>query len=204
MDNQQLSTLVNLLLTAKVGDGHIFTQKGWHDKHCARFMGTNLELISCKARLLGRSDKIYKLRQNPKAYGSKPVYYFQTKCSEEATRIKSLSYSSAIKEMGREELVVWYLDDGSFHKNKRFMHLYSNCLSEQETILLINKFSDLYGTPPRLRIDKKKDGRSFFYIYLGTELTKRFSRDVEKFLKEHDVSSLNYKIGKGESSTAIP
>jgi len=83
------------------------------------------------------------------------------------------------------------------------MHLYSNKLSESDSLLLIEKFTNLYGIAPKLRVDKKKDGRQFFYLCLNVELSKKFRAAVEKFGVKHKLFNLYYKAGLDQGSSTI-
>lgn len=97
-----------------------------------------------------------------------------------------------------------YLDDGSWHKNKQFMHLYCNTFNDSQLELLTAKLTLLLGISPRPRKDRKKDGRSYNYLYFSTDLSRVFGSFVESFVTANQIKSMYYKVGLwGDGSTTI-
>lgn len=192
--------LMHLLLTARLGDGS-FQDTANGEKSSVKFMGTDELWIRTKAELLDLSYKVRVRAQHKNAWGKKDIFHVQTAFSTEIKKLRELSTLEVLEAFDEEDLVIWYLDDGSFHKRKRFMHLYCNQLNQVEAEQLIKKFEGLYGIAPKLRTDKKKDGRSFFYIYLGTELTKVFGSSVKAFIHKYSLDTLLYKVGEDQGST---
>jgi len=106
-----------------------------------------------------------------------------------------MSNMDAIDLLTKKDLILWYLDDGSYHINKKTMHLYSNMFNKEESIKLIDKITNLFNIDPRLRIDRKKDGREFYYLYFRRKMVKVFRPTVEKFLRKNNIDDLLYKAG---------
>ena len=183
---------MNLILTAKFGDGCLHKNKTCKE-YKAYFSGTDLSWQEFKARSLQATGRI---SETPNlGWGSKPIYSFSTPPSEEATRVFNLSVEEAILELSVEDLVVWYLDDGSWHKKKHFMHLYSNKLTKDQTKLLADRIESLLGLRPAMREDRKKDGRVYNYLYFGVNLAKAFLPYVQSLLVNNKLCSLYYKVG---------
>jgi hypothetical protein len=128
--------------------------------------------------------------------GRRDIYSFSTKVAPEITEVYNLPLEDILANLTKENLVMWYLDDGSYHVRRHTMHLYCNMLTDEQVNLLIAQFSALYGIAPRRREDRKKDGRRFPYLYFPRELVEAFRLDVKRFLLHHKIKSLFYKIGE--------
>ena len=105
-----------------------------------------------------------------------------------------MSIDEILDSLDLHGLILYYLDDGSLHKRKHFMHIYCNCFNYDETehlIDIIYKFFPIKRCSHRF--DKKKDGRKFNYIYIPTAVAYEFSIVVYKFLVDNNISSLLYK-----------
>jgi hypothetical protein len=127
--------------------------------------------------------------------GKKTIYKFATRVHERLTEVSNASIEEVIEDLDRFDLALWFMDDGSWHKNKYIMHLYSNMLNDSQTDLLIAKVESLYGIAPRKRIDRKKDGREFFYLYFGRDLVKRFRPEFKETVINLEIPSMFYKFG---------
>jgi hypothetical protein len=95
------------------------------------------------------------------------------------------------------------MDDGSWHKTRNTMHLYSNMLNDAETDELITHIGDIYGIAPRARKDRKKDGRSFNYLYFPRDLVKRFRPEFKDYVMNYGLESMYYKFGGIDYKEAI-
>lgn len=120
---------------------------------------------------------------------------FRVNGSKRAYKYKIMSNMGAIDLLTKKDLILWYLDDGSYHINRKTMHLYSNMFNKEESLKLIDKITDLFNIDPRLRIDRKKDGREFYYLYFRRRMVKVFRPMVEDFLRENSINDLLYKAG---------
>ena len=93
------------------------------------------------------------------------IYTFATLVHEKITEVYHAKMTDILNNLTKKDLCFWYLDDGSYHKNRYTMHLYCNQLNESETEILISRIKYLYGIKPAKRYDRKKDKRSFIYLY---------------------------------------
>jgi hypothetical protein len=128
--------------------------------------------------------------------GRQDVYSFSTRVAPEITEVYNSSLESILTQLSKLDLIMWYLDDGSYHIKRHTMHLYCNMLTDAQIDLLLKRIESLYGIVPRKRQDKKKDGRNFPYLYFPRALVEVFRLDVEQFLLHHKLKSLFYKIGE--------
>jgi hypothetical protein len=187
---------------AKLGDGCIVKQT---KNASMMFMSTDLELLQLKRQLCVKEDIILgKLGTQKSGYGgTKTIHKFSTHVNKEITRVANASLSDLIISLNKEDLYLWYMDDGSWHKNRNTMHLYSNMLNDDETDELIAQIGDIYGIAPRPRKDRKKDGRSFNYLYFPRELVKRFRPEFKEYAMSYGLESMYYKFGGIDYREAI-
>jgi len=179
---------------ARLGDGRINPSKYVAS---VTFYSTDEKLLKHKERLLAEEDLDITVRKTQESGygGTKTIYVITSKSSEELLEVENAPINELIESLTKEDLYLWYLDDGSWHINRRTMHLYSNELNEEQSELLMDRIEELYGIKPRLRVDRKKDGRSFFYLYFPRDLVRIFRPEVEAYIKENGIDSMMYKVG---------
>lgn len=180
-----------IALNAKLGDGCIYRQ----GQACGMsFTSTCLDYITYKRDMLIELRPTPMRTQRSGYEGKKAIYTFSVRCTEEARACYDMSYSEAIQILQKQDLILWLLDDGSLHRKHGTLHLYSNMLNKDESELLISKIYELYPVAmPKLRIDRKKDGRFFYYLYLPRILAEVIQVDMENFLISKSITSLLYK-----------
>lgn len=185
---------------AKFGDGCLSIGKSSKNAR-ASFSGKNVQWISFKRDLFSTSE--YKIGKMGARYsGYKDTFSLVGFSIGADVRLTEAYYkptSEALSEMTKHDLLLWYIDDGSWHKVRHTMHLYSNMLNDEETDTLIKRIEYLYGIAPRKRVDRKKDGRSYLYLYFPRKLVEIFRYEVLDFLKTNELDTLLYKVG--ETST---
>lgn len=141
--------------------------------------------------------KVSKIKSKYSGYNNAYTGYgFRVGNSDEAFKYYEMSFKESIDLLTKEDLILWYLDDGSFHKKRKTMHLYSNMLNKEETLFLIDKIDKMFNIDPRLRIDKKKDGRQYYYLYFRRAMVKVFKPMVLDFLEENNIMDLMYKVDR--------
>lgn len=182
-----------IVLNAIVGDGCIVKQ---NNGSYLQFTSTSLDWITFK-RDLCKEFKPTNLRTQPSGYGGKKtIYVFSTPQHDSISKSENFTIEECIEMLTKTDLIMWYLDDGTYHQKKHFMHLYCNMFTEEQSELLADKIFSLYPVKrPSLRWDKKKDGRKYPYLYIPVKTSNEFKIDVENFLKENDIQSLFYKVG---------
>lgn len=166
------------------------------------FMSTDKQSLDLKKSMFektyGHSDKIY-WSNGVSGYGGKKKIYrlhLPSIPNNELPEISSKDTKERIlKSITEMDLFLWYLDDGSWHKTKNTMHLYSNMLDERESRMLIGRIEDMYGIAPRLRVDRKKDGRSFYYLYFPRKLVNILHPIFKSYITSFNLTDSYYKVG---------
>jgi LAGLIDADG DNA endonuclease family len=179
---------------ARLGDGCISRSS---KNANISFMSTDLDVLKLKKRMCEEEGFICRDFGTQKSGygGTKTIYNFQTRVHEKITQVCDASMADLIKTIDKEDLFLWLVDDGSWHKNQNLFHLYCNMLNDDEANLLIEQIYKLYGVRPRLRKDRKKDGRQFNYLYFPRQLTILVRPEFKKFLIEKGLHSMMYKVG---------
>lgn len=178
----------------KLGDGCIIKP---YKNASMSFTSTDLNIIHLK-RTMCESEGITfgEVGTQKSGYGgTKTIYKFNTHVDEKITKVADASLSELIQTLDKEDLFLWYIDDGSWHKNRNTMHLYSNMLNDAETDELITRISDIYGIAPRPRKDRKRDGRAFNYLYFPRDLVKRFRPEFKDYAMSYSLETMYYKFG---------
>ena len=183
--------LERLALNAKLGDGCIAPQGASYGMN---FVSTSLDYLLYK-QLLGVKAGASRIRTQKSGYsGKKVIYVFNVHNTVEAAAAHKMSYTEAIADLDSLDLIMWILDDGSVHKRAGTIHLYSNMLSDIESLHLAEKIFQMYPVAkPSVRVDRKKDGRKFNYIYIPRLTAEAIQKDMEIFLNNNGIQSLLYK-----------
>ena len=189
-------TLSKMAINARLGDGCIGGSKTAY----VSFISTDKSLLQHKERLLiseGYNGIVWGTQKSGyEGKGErKTIYTIRSKAHEKVNEVRDAPIEYVLSNLSEEDLILWYLDDGSWHVNVDTMHLYSNMLDAEQTQILIDKVKQLYGVAPRIQIDRKHDGRSFYYLYFPRELVVIFRPIVRQYLIENSLVSLYYKIG---------
>lgn len=194
-----------LILSGKLGDGCIFKNNKEQEDFSISYVSINLDYLSYKRDELSKLVKVSNLRTQKSGYKQGATSYtFATYASKKITHVANMSISECISNLTVESLILFYLDDGTYHQKKHFMHLYCNEFSDEEVELLINKIYELYPLKrSSFRWDKKKDGRKYPYIYIPVVVANKFKEDIKEFLLSNEIYSMLYKVGVDSPSTTI-
>jgi hypothetical protein len=188
-------------VNAKLGDGslHMPTKESTNAR--IHFNSKNLEWLTYKRDLaIKEGFNVSLIKDAYSGYSDKMnLYKFTVNTDERLTYVYKHSRYEVIESLTKTDLIMWYLDDGSWHKVRHTMHLYCNMLTEDEVEVLINRIEWLYGIRPKNRVDRKKDGRAYPYLYFPRKLVEAFKPDVREFLETNRIDSMLYKVG--ETST---
>jgi len=198
----------DLLISGKFGDGYLVDNKNRIKKTAyIGYTSKNLDYIQYKRDFLMSNTNYYLSKIGTCNSGYKKgnfSYIFRTGCYENIYKCKKMSIETALNYLTKDSLILFYLDDGTYHQKKHFSHIYCNTFSKNSCDILINKIYELYPIKKCIIAqDKKSDGRSYPYIRLNTFTTKEFIKDVEEFLLKNEIFSLMYKVGKNLPSTTI-
>ena len=184
-----------IAINARLGDGLLhFRGKN----ACLSMQSTMLDWLTVKRDmcLLKGFDPSHITMQTSGFTGRRDIYTFSTKVAPEITEVYNTPLEDILTGLTKTDLIMWYLDDGSYHIRRHTMHLYCNLLTEVQVNILIKRIVALYGITPRRREDRKKDGHSYPYLYFPRALVEVFRLDVEQFLLHYKIKSLFYKIGE--------
>lgn len=178
----------------KLGDGCIIKPV---KNASMSFTSTDLNIIHLKREMCKNEGFTFgEIGTQKSGYGgTKTIYKFNTHVDEKITKVADASLSELIHSLDKEDLFLWYIDDGSWHKKRHTMHLYSNMLNDAETDELITIIGDIYGIAPRPRKDRKRDGRSFNYLYFPRDLVKRFRPEFKDYAMSYNLETMYYKFG---------
>lgn len=192
-----------VLISGKLGDGGMYKCKS-NVNYYAQYVSTCIDYLNYKRdELIKHGIECREIKEQPSGYKKGATSnVFGTRVHKKITQVAEISIKESIDAMSLEGLIMLYLDDGSYHQRKRFMHLYCNEFSDEETNYLIEYFYDKYPEKKcSLRRDNKKDGRSYPYIYIPVSVANSFKIDVEDFLVRNNIVSLLYKVGNQPSTT---
>jgi hypothetical protein len=185
---------MNIFINARLGDGCYFKYKTC--KHWSiSFSGVEKNWIEHKHVISKSNNKVYKRPQSLKAYGTKPIYFLHmTSCEVDCYAIMSIE--EIINKMEIEDVIALYFDDGSWHKKKHFMHIYTNSFNKDENLFLIKKLKELLDINCKLRLDKKKTGKEYFYLALSVSDSNILKGIINDYIISYpNLSCFNYKIG---------
>lgn len=179
---------------AILGDGMLRLNKS---TAAVIFISTDLKLLKFKEKLLEEEGLYVTVKKTQESgYGGiKVIHVYSSTPNEKVKEASDVGVESLIQDLTKEDLYLWYLDDGSWHKTRNTMHLYSNMLNEEQSNLLIKRIGEIYGIDPRLRVDRKKDGRAFYYLYFPRELVKLFRPEVKEYVIAAGINTMYYKFG---------
>lgn len=187
-----------LIKNAILGDGTLRV----HKKTChIRYISSSKEYIEFKKSLIvGSNLTRISILDNMQYSGYKDDYSIHRVDisgipKEEAGVTDSIEIEAVIEQLDEYDLFLWYLDDGSWHKTRNTMHLYCNMLNEKQTNLLCDKIESIHGIRPTIRIDRKKDGRQFYYLYYPRKLVNVLHPIYRQYLIDANLECMYYKVG---------
>lgn len=193
-----------VLISGCIGDGHLI-----HDSKDFRmsFSSTKLDYINYKRNTLiqrGYYTSNLWIKHGSGFNQSNVTYEFAIGSSRGITELARKSKSDIIKMLDKESLILYFLDDGSFRKSKSQVHLYCNSFSVDEVNELIDQIYNLYPIKRcTTRVDRKRDGRSYPYLYMPVATAKVFIQDAENFLRTNKIYDMYYKTTLDSPSTTI-
>lgn len=189
--------LYQLLLSGKIGDGCFITQtkKSSNKRYYFLTNSINSDYIKHKQDIFTKNGIFTRKLNCSSGYKkTSKIYGFSTNVISEVTEIGNMNIEDVLDNLDLKGLIYYYLDDGTLHKHKHFMHIYCNTFSEHEANKLIELLYKYYPIKKcKLAYDRKKDGRIFPYIRIPVPTAREFSKDIRKFLIDNNINSLLYK-----------
>lgn len=185
-----------IILSGIVGDGYLqFSSKATHNVSMT-FTSIHKEYLEYKASFLG--DLGYSITSTMNKGFKKNIIHKLRVFSDE--RLTNMSYKYNLKflltELDELGIAMWFYDDGALHKTKHFYNLSTHGFSEEEHIKYIIPFFKKNSMFPKLRVERKKDGRILHYLsfnkYSGAD-------KISSILQKYYVNCFNYKIWSSET-----
>lgn len=191
LTNEQLQ----VILTGKFGDGCLSTPKTCKDNSIYSSNCKYEEYVDFKMKLLGNlaSSKSF-LKEN--GFSKKPIWQFHTHVNSDITKIKNMSIEESLKLMNELGLALWFYDDGSLHKTKLFYNLNTQSFPKEVNEDLFIPFLKNFGIDAKSTIERKKDGREFWYLRVGKY---DGAYEISSILSKYPVSCYHYKVWSPET-----
>ena len=184
---------LQVVLSGILGDGYIHKTNS-----NSTYFVTNCkyeEYVNYKMNLLG---DLFKSKSYIKENGfcKTPINVLRTKASEVFEIVKELSIKEILDNLNELGIALWFYDDGSLHKKNLFYNLNTHSFSReiQETYFI--PFFNRLGIYPKLQIERKKDGREFWYLRIG-----KFSGadKISDILEKYPIKCYSYKRWSSET-----
>lgn len=191
LSNEQLQVLVS----GKFGDGCLSTPKTCMDNSMYSTNCIHKEYIDYKEKLLGDlASKSNFLLNN--GYAKKPIWCLHTHVNPDITTIKNMNIEDALSLLDDLGIALWFYDDGSLHKTKLFYNLNTQGFSEEVNKELFVPFFLKFGIKAKPTIERKKDGREFWYLRVGKY---DGAYEISELLNKYKVNCFNYKVWSSET-----
>lgn len=153
------------------------------------------EYIDYKSALLGNLFK-HKHLQLENGYCKTPIYILRSKSCFILQSYKKTSLSLLLSKLTDLGIALWFYDDGSLHKKNLFYNLNTHSFTKEEQEKYIIPFFNTLGIYPKLQIERKKDGRIFWYLRIG-----KFSGadKISAILEKYPINCYSYKRWSSEA-----
>lgn len=133
---------------------------------------------------------------------------YEDKCIDENNKLNiTQNFCDRLSPLS---LAIWYLDDGTCKHLQNEVYNYSNKInklpsveistnsfSQEEVELLSNTLKNKFNIDNTIRIDKKKDGRCYPYIFIPVKSTPIFMKLISPYVPE----CMRYKLIDEERNT---
>lgn len=178
---------LQVILSGLLGDGNIHTTNS-----SSTLFTTNCkyeEYIDFKINLLGDMFK-NKRRLEHNGFCSTPIFIMRTKSSKELEQIRAMPVQNILDNLNELGVALWFYDDGSLHKKNLFYNLNTHAFPKDIQEKYFIPFFSRLGIYPNLQIERKKDGRTFWYLRIG-----KFSGadKVSAILEKYPLECYSYK-----------
>lgn len=153
------------------------------------------EYIDYKSFLLGNLFKNKKL-QIENGYCKTPIYILRSKSYTLLKEYKYMSMDIILSKLTNLGIALWFYDDGSLHKTNLFYNLNTHSFAKEVQEKYFIPFFNKLGIYPKLQIERKKDGRIFWYLRIG-----KFSGadKISAILEKYPITCYSYKRWSSEA-----
>lgn len=185
MGNQHLYNLTNesyqILISGKLGDGCFVENK--NEKSSFRTNCIYKEYIDFKGAFLAKDFNTSYSNKINRGYKANMIFNLATYLDERIYKIHKSSIENTIKNLDDFGLALWFYDDGTRHKDKNFYQLSTHSFTKEiQEDLFIPLLKDKWGIIAKCIIERKKDGREFWYL------------NISKYKGSYEISNLLLKI----------
>lgn len=130
------------------------------------------EYLAYKVELLNRLKCVIRLSKEG-------AYYYQSKSFSCLNNLYELFYKNGKKIVNREVLnkinsfglLIWYLDDGSYHLRDKSSRLHTNCFTYEEHLVMKEWFEQNFGISPTIHKFKDQVGKTVYYLNFSVSET---------------------------------
>jgi hypothetical protein len=200
MGNQQLclnNEQKQVLISGRLGDGHLSSSP---NERLGAYYTTNCkykEYLEFKKNLLGElcnTTNINSIEHN--GYSGTKIYTLRTRGDTLISYVRDSTLENILNELDELGLAMWIYDDGSLHKDKLFYNINTQAfpkdIQEELFIPLFNRFNIF----PKLTIERKKDGREFWYLRVSKY---EGAFEITKILDKYPLECYAYKRWSSET-----
>lgn len=190
---------IQTTLTAIFGDGCISFRTDKSKLPVMHFSSINKDYMQFKKEMLGdlSTGNILVSANAKSSYANcKPIYSLHTISHTELLDFKFREDEENLKLMTELGLAMWFYDDGSLHKTKHFYNLNTHSFTKEfQEDVFVPWFKEL-GIEVRLRPDRKKNGKEYWYLYIPPHKGGKY---INELLKKYPIPSMSYKTWSSET-----
>lgn len=179
---------VQVILTGTFGDGSVRLLKTTASYTTNCKMKDYLEF---KKELLGNIDTKDINRTDINGFSQTYIWNLRTNSHPEIKEIHEKSLIEKLSMLDELGIAMWMYDDGSLHNRLRFYNLNTHAFSEQDNRVISDFLNKRLGIYSRVMIERKKDGRVFYYIYIPPCGGAYKLSDI---MSQFPIESYKYKI----------
>lgn len=187
---------LQLFLSGRLGDGCIYKSKKGASNSEYYTNCKYEEYIDYKRTLLGTvaGNKSY-IEHN--GFCQTPIWVLHSHRLPVLNIIKDMNITEVLDSLDDLGLALWFYDDGSLHKSKLFYNLNTQKYSEEvHREILVPYFKDKWGIKVIPTIERKIDGRIFWYLRIR-KYEGAFK--ISEILSKYFIPCYNYKIISSET-----
>lgn len=131
------------------------------------------------------------------------AYLYQSRNFKALNEYYHLFYSKECKSINREildllgdfGLLIWYLDDGTYHKRDRNIRLHTNGFTFEEQLIIKKWFKEKYNVEPSVyknTDNKRYPNKNWYYLYFKVKDSEKL---LGLFRKFPVPNCMKYKLG---------
>lgn len=190
-------TAKQIILTAKIGDGHIRPTGKWA---CAKYSSILEDYMIYKHNCLSKEFECseVRLKDNSAGYSKRgTIYTLGVFSSPDILDVYNMSRIEVISQLDYFGFLIYYFDDGAYHKTRNTMHIYCNSFTSEEVEALVDKIYELFPYKRcSVRVDRKRDGREYPYLYVPRVTVDAIKDKYLDFVKNTPLlHCMSYKLG---------